>query len=350
MRTMKYAIIVLSLATVTAAALPVARAEDDPAKKEALALYGEGLALADQARVDHDTRGYEAALRKFLTAYSLVRRPNILFSVAVTEKNLGRAVDAIRDLRRFVREADADSRQVEQAKKFMTELAPQVARLRVDAPSGAAILVDGMSMGQTAPLSDPIDLSPGRHAIQAVAGDKNAQQSVDLTAGQTTNLDLEFLVVTPMQPASPPAASAGISLPPPVATETISAPVTPASSSGARMIASVAMGVLGVAGIGTGVGFLIGANDADSSVQSLQPEQLTCPQPPVTATCQELADALHSRTDDTNLGRGLVAGGVVLLGAGLVTWLLWPNSSSGSVAVVPATIGKDAGAWMVGSF
>ena len=345
---MNYGILVLSLATAMTA-IPPAHADDEPSKAQALALYKDGLALADQARVDHDPDKYETALRKFLAAYSLVRRPNILYSIAVTEKNLGRAANAMHDLRRFVREGEAESKQIDQAKKLMAELVTQVASLRLEAPAGAQIFVDGTSTEQTAPLPDPIDLSPGRHAIQARSSDKSAQQTIDVRAGQTTNLDLEFLVVDTAQPPPPAPASASVIVPPPAVAETAAAPLASAPSS-ARVIASVAMGVLGVAGIGTGIGFLVGASDADSRVHSLEPQQLTCPQPPTTASCQELSDALHSRTDDTNLGRGLVAGGAVLVGVGIATWLLWPSATGRSMAAVPVATRDGAGGWLVGRF
>ncbi len=194
--------------------------------------------------------------------------------------------------------------------------------------------------------------------------DKTAEQTFDAPAGHTTSLDLAFLAPTsvtpppepePSTPTPPPASPPAAPMPtavfaPPPPPETSPSPAAAAPLSSARVIASVAMGVLGVAGIGTGIGFLLAASDADSRVRSLVNQQLVCPQPPTTASCQELADAQHARSDDTNLGRGLVAGGAVFLAGSIVTWLVWPSAAGRSISVIPVTTGKEAGAWVMGRF
>jgi serine/threonine-protein kinase len=66
------------------------------------------------------------------------------------------------------------------------------ARLRVRAPRGWTIIVDGSKVG-VAPLAGPLNLSHGSHEVTAVApSGERASREVKLTAGKTVTLDLKF--------------------------------------------------------------------------------------------------------------------------------------------------------------
>jgi hypothetical protein len=64
----------------------------------------------------------------------------------------------------------------------------QPAKLIVDAPEGATVLVDGKQVG-TAPLPKPIVIAPGRHTVTVhKSGSVSRHQAVELEEGKATKL------------------------------------------------------------------------------------------------------------------------------------------------------------------
>lgn len=112
---------------------------------------------------------YQGALRKFEQARALFPSAKIYFNLGQAYSRLGRPAAAVDAFERFLDEAaDADPGRRADAAKFLTELEPRVARVRVQVPAGSEVAVDGRSAG-VAPLRRAIPVEPGSHQVTARA-------------------------------------------------------------------------------------------------------------------------------------------------------------------------------------
>ncbi len=129
---------------------------------------------------------YEGALRVLESDFAFDPSPALMFNIAMCKKALGRHVDAVRSFHQFFELEDA---QGEKEDPTMSRLAASaleeelsfVSRLDiVDAPEGAAISIDGVSLGPR-PLNEPIYLLPGNHTV-TVAKETFSPMEIDVTA------------------------------------------------------------------------------------------------------------------------------------------------------------------------
>jgi len=112
---------------------------------------------------------YQGALRKFEQARGLFPSAKIYFNLGQAYSRLGRPAAAVDAFERFLDEAtDADPARRADAARFVTELEPRVARVRVQVPAGSEVAVDGRPAG-VAPLKRAIPVEPGSHQVTARA-------------------------------------------------------------------------------------------------------------------------------------------------------------------------------------
>jgi hypothetical protein len=189
-------VIALSLAAVvlTAVAPAVADSKDDARDRleEGSALYRKG--------------DYQGALRKFEQARALFPSAKIYFNLGQAYSRLNRPAAAVDAFERFLDEAtDADPARRADATRFLSELEPRIARVRVLVPNGSEVAVDGRPAG-VAPLKRGIPVDPGSHQITArePGAAMAAVGSVKVDAGEVAQWQAP---VTPEPGTSPPAAT-----------------------------------------------------------------------------------------------------------------------------------------------
>jgi hypothetical protein len=259
---------------------------------------------------------FEAARLAFAQAYAVDPRPGYLWGLAVAEGKTNRPLDALGHLRIFLQSLPAgESDDRRKAEALLAEEATHVGHVRIEAPEGARIAIDGGPNVGVSPLPGPVDVTPGRHTLQAQLGAESASTAVSPGAGETVVWQLQFEHV---HPVAPPRAVARTVLP------AENRPTKkPAAST--RWVVSAGMLVGGLASFAVFGGFLAASSDENSKWAVLNLETGTCPQPPTTAQCQSLKSAADSRAADQNIAVGFGVAGGALIVAGIVNLLVWPE-------------------------
>jgi hypothetical protein len=323
---------------------------DDKATRDAQARFVEGIARVKQG-------DFEAARLSFTEAYSVLRKPEILWNLALSEEKSGHVVDALAHFKELGRQGAA-AEDSERAKKHIDTLMAQTGHLEVVAPTGAKVAVDGAPAGVT-PLPEAVDVLPGKHHV--VAGEKATDAEVG--AGQVAHVSFTVVesggapaatpsTASPPPPTAPPArqpATAPQQPPPPEAThgDGSSAPV-------ARTVTVISLGTLAVAGGVLGV--VLGASSQSNantaaSLRGSDPSACTGAQP--AASCGQLKDAVDAENRDHTMSVVFYGVGAALAAGAVATWFLWPTpprSTGVSATVVPIVAPTGGGLGIVGSF
>ena len=141
---------------------------------------------------------FEAALREFNDAYAASPHFSVLYNIGQAQVALGRPVNAIETLTRYLDEGGDEIPPARQ-RQVATQIAALEAALghlaiRTDQP-GVRILVDGRNVGRT-PLPRSIDVAAGQHEVSAsYDGSKATTRAV--TIGQAELRILEFHLPPP---------------------------------------------------------------------------------------------------------------------------------------------------------
>lgn len=272
---------------------------DEVSQREADLRFNEGLDLADKGRD-------EEARVKFAQAYALGASPSALFNLARTEQLSGHALEALRHWKEYARlppSPKVTPAHLERAKQAIAELSKKVGHIAIEAPPSTRITVDGVLAGET-PLAEPLDVSPGRHAVQA----RDHRVEVEAHAGETLTIRL---LQTPMAP---------------------SAARPDESFWTTRNTAGVVLGGLALGAAAIGVGFVVGSNSADDNatrIRATLPDAAPC-SGASSGACNDLAQALSARDSDARLARVFFVGaGAFALGS-LATFVFWPRETSRS--------------------
>ena len=203
-----------------------------------------------QAGVAEFARGnLIGALAEFEESYRLNPVPAVLFNIAVTQKGLGRASDAIATFQRYraatAANPSAAPRRAE-AERLMNEIDAGIAHVTLSVPPEALVRVDDR---EVAPPHERILLDPGIHVFAVSApGRRPEHASLALHAGEHRELTLGD------QPLSQsPAPLPERTTEPPVQRPPVRpAPIVAASSAppflrSARGAAALSLGALGLA-------------------------------------------------------------------------------------------------------
>jgi hypothetical protein len=334
--------IALALAISAAMAASTAWAQQPPTAEaivEAEARFKEGLRR-------HDTGDEEGARLSFLQAFSVLKRPNILFNLARAEQLTNHPVDAITHYKMFVADNTVTGADRETARKRIDELSLIVGHVMIEAPTGADLWIDGVMLPRKAPLNEAADVAGGTHTVQARLGDQTKTATVACNAGQTVTAKIDITVVGPGGVVVVQMPGEG------------GAPYhyeTPGAKIG--VVIGLAAGTVGL--IAGGIGLEVASSSASNAlatdhtqIQSMGGNPNTfCTTNPGKAPCADEASQASAHANDANTAVGLFVGGGVLAAAAVVTWFVWPNKKvADRPGLVPIVSPQVAGLGFVGSF
>jgi len=236
------------IACIAATVPALARADDEVARREARALFREGVRLLEA----HDFPG---ALALFRSAYTKLPSARILLNIAGTLAEMGQDVEAANTYQEYLDAPDADPERRAEVARVLVRIDAKVATVRLATdPADAEVQIDD-SAWAPAVTRTRVRLTPGAHVIRAR---KDAlgpiEEALDLAAGARR----EVLLVLRAPPPPPPAPEV---LPPPPATIVAPAPVAAGPErEGIRLGASVGViadvrgrGAIGTVGVHLGV-------------------------------------------------------------------------------------------------
>ncbi|HTB78542.1 MAG TPA: PEGA domain-containing protein [Polyangiaceae bacterium] len=179
-----------------AAAHPPARAPKTASQALSDSLQGPAKAAYDSARMLVANGDFVAALAKFKEAYDTSKEPQMLYDMAICEKNLRHYARMQVLLQRYLQEGAtrltaSDRASVDGALAAIKEL---VASLSVTvSEAGASVVLDGEDVG-VAPLDAPIPVDLGTHQIRVTKADfKPIEQSVEATGGQALTVTIALV-------------------------------------------------------------------------------------------------------------------------------------------------------------
>lgn len=231
----------LSFVAVTAMATS-ARADD---KKEAQALFTQGLKLADSG----DAKG---ALAAFRAAYEKSPNFRVLYNIAQVCSRLQDPVCTVRTYEQYLREGGSNipQKKREAVEAEMTSLRRTLGSITINVKKeaeGSEIYVDDVSVGR-APLPGPVTVAVGAHKIVArlLPKSKEVERSVNIAIGGQT---LTVEIIEPVRDPDPPTPAAESVAPPPPdkpapPAETRSFPLVPWAVTGGFAVLTIGSGVV----------------------------------------------------------------------------------------------------------
>ncbi|WP_394848206.1 hypothetical protein LZC95_12155 [Pendulispora brunnea] len=276
------------------------------------------LTRAQRESAEHTKRAFDAVKRadaetarlEFLQAYALAPSPKARWNLLVAEADSGHPLEALRHLRAYLADPRADPKKKDKATGLLAELAAQTGHLRIVAPAGVAVTVDGLAV-TSEQRTEGLDVAPGKHAVEAVLEGETEHREVDAAAGEPTEVSFEappqetlIEAPTPIMP-TPPREQKPV--PPPVR-ERPSGISTPP-------VATWILGGTAVVALGTGIGFSLGAKYNRDKMDE-NPRACATPNSPECARSKALADAgefdaLVAWIAYGTAGAALVAGGLI---------------------------------------
>lgn len=314
----------LVLALTALAAQASAAEPDEAAKQQARELMAQG-------RKSRDTADLRAALSSFSQADEIMRVPTTGLEVARTLLAFGRLVEAAKAAERVLTlpeapdDPDAFAKAREAARELGRELEARTPRLRVAGVTAQTRLtLDGIPLeGDVA--SEGARVNPGRHVLVAEQGGKRQTRAVEVSEA-AGNVDVTF-DLAPARPAPTP-----------------ERPARKSSKTRGSTIAIYGLGGLAVAGVGGGIGLMLGANARKSDLEK------TC-----APHCREDAvDQLHTTYVLSNVA---MAVGAASAAAALTIYLARPSDAElrrrqaalTSLSFGPSSAG-DPGVTLSGTF
>ena len=315
----------------------VARA-DDPAMTDAKARFSEGVARYKKS-------DYEGARLAFLQAYVVLHSTDVLINLALSELNGTQPLDALAHLRQYAKEPTADPDVLAKLPRLLNRANALVGHIKVVAPVGATIDVDGTSAPQTAPLDAPLDVAPGAHVVGArpVGANDTLHANVVAVAGDEVNAT--FTGTAGPTPSDPHAHTAASSASPPA----VQAPgrgsaerPAEAGPDTARVVVSMILLGAGATVAIVGTVFAVTSNADADDAQRLRTTTTNC-SAPNTPACAPLQQSIDSAQSNATTAKILYAGGALLGVAAAVTWFAWPRpADSKKTAWVAPTMGSGA--------
>jgi hypothetical protein len=260
---------------------------------------------------------YEAARAAFARAYVLDAAAGTLLNLALAELHADRPLEAVRHFREYLQTPGESLEKIEAVRtKWLPRAEAQIGELRVVAPAGAEIAVDG----QPAPL-DPstgvTEVTIGDHVVHVHAGERDALEPVQVKAAERVTIALLMDDVAP---------APAVALVPSAPND---APRPPAGK-----VATVSgLGIGGLALAGLGVGFALTSQQDGSHVSALRASLgATCGGASPASACTQVTHDESIQRRDAELATALYVGAGVLGVAALSTWVLWPTPSRPSAA------------------
>ncbi|MGH7271119.1 MAG: tetratricopeptide repeat protein, partial [Polyangiaceae bacterium] len=325
----------------------------DRAEMEAEARFQEGLSRVKK----HD---FEAARLSFEQAYAVLHRPMILWNLALTEEKTGHPIDALGHFRKVAREAEAADDRAN-AQQHVSTLMAQTERVEVKAPPGAELTVDGGPVVATAPLTEPLDVTPGHHVIEALLDPQSpgVRKAIDVDASAGQVARISFMAADSRGPAphpdvSPPLApvAAPPKAPQPRPSREALVAVTGSEAKSfwtPQMIATTTLVGTAVVLVGLGIYFGVASQNSATTAQVFQStihstSACTNPMESMASACADWDAAVRAQNRDATTSNVLYAAGGVMAATAIATFFLWPKQNRGTGAwVIPVGIGLGAG-------
>jgi hypothetical protein len=342
----------------------------EPATEPSAADLQVARRMFQQATADEQLGRWESALETLREIEAIKVTAGVLFHVAVCEQNLGRYVEALNDLGRAeeLGQVNGDSSVLELIPDRRQAIEEMIGHVRLEfiGPSeGIQVLVDGQRISAAA-LRVDIPLDPKEHTIAVVQPGKPNVTRVVVVKSSTRQTELFDLT---------PAAR-------PVASEPPAEPAAQPSHGDPNLAKKIVMYSaygLALVGVGTGVYFVIDANNSDdaagaarndvaTAINALEngghapfplgaecsapfPTAMGDPQPQLETARHDACISLSGAVDDRDRSQNLALwsfalGGVAAVG-GTAVLLFWPDAKPQSALRITPTLG---GAMISGSF
>ena len=317
-----------ALLTISTAKIAHAQQVDDATRASA-------RQLGDEAKALYDKGDFAGALERYERADALVHLPTIGVRVARCLVKLGRLVEANERYLAVSRmELPANALSVhkeaqEEAEKERNEIAPRIAGvvLHVVGVTDATVTIDGQAVPK-ALLGAKRAIDPGKHHVEARAGDASLIKDFAVKDGEVIDLPL------PLQPSTTTPTATVPPPPPPPPPPLLTATATPTataddrkSGSAQRTIGFIGIGAGGVVLIG-GVVAGIGAISQKSHIESRCGSELAC------------GPAYYSDADGYNRLRTLssigIVGGLGLAAVGTILVFTSPKDHQVALDVGPS--------------
>jgi len=309
--------------------LPVAAHADDPGpEREAQARFEEGVARVKAGNI-------EGARMSFAQAYALLRKPTILWNLALAEEKIGHALEALNHFRELARGAQSgDDRG--NAEKHIGVLMAQTGHLDVAASPGAQLFVDGAEVA-TVPLAEAVDVSAGRHHLEVHTAEGTREADVEVGMGQLLHVSLIPSAET--RPAAPPPNAREGNVVPANAGEGREAPDQSGRTT-TQIVAVVLVGTVAAVSVALGAYFALQTQSDQTTADGFRQQygrsgcfHVASP------LCTEWNGAVQAQGRDASLSDAFyVAGGVLAVGAA-AAWFFWPKDATGAD---PATASSAA--------
>ncbi len=180
----------MALCTIAAPSVALAQQSSDAAVSvdPARASFERGVRALDESR-------FAEAAAAFEQSYSLNPAPVAQFNLAFAYRGLGRHLDAIATLERFLQSpGNTPADRVQAGRVELESLRATIAQLRVQrTPVDAVVIVDGVTARER---DGVILLDPGRHAIECTrTGHRRSREERVFAAGERATMTVTLAVI-----------------------------------------------------------------------------------------------------------------------------------------------------------
>ena len=331
------AVLAAGVASATDARAQDTPAQDDAATRDAKARFEEGLKRYEQ-------QDYEGARVAFQQAYSVLHAVDILYNLALSELRSNRPVEALNHLQEYLKDKRPTEEERAKASKYLAEAHAKTGHVFVDAPGGAQVLFDDVSLAGKAPVKDPVTVSAGKHVCSIRLDGKT--QTVEVVASPGQSVTVRFT---------------GTGEKAPEVLEGQHAPTNPDNRGGddgggggwgtPKTVTVVALGVATVGAVVAGIVFVSSAKSNQSDVQDISTKNpgLNCPVNASPPACGQISDAKSSYDTSRTLSMVSFIGAGVFGAGAIAAAVLWPNEKAqpqkGSTLVPVVTAGGASLLW-----
>jgi hypothetical protein len=223
--------------------------------------------LFEEGRRLMDAGDFAAGCAKLAESQRIDPAGGTLMNLAACHERAGRTATAWAEFNDALAQARRDGRhdRIDEASRQIAALAPQLARITVNAgtqaPPDLEVLLDGTLLG-SASWGTPIPVDPGQHELRARAPGRVAQvEHIAIEAGMT-----RLFVVPPLESTTAPS---------PIPRDSLEEAPMPAPHP--LRFPALVVGGLGLAALGVGTGFgLLAARKKSDSESNCTPDGHAC--------------------------------------------------------------------------
>lgn len=286
---------------------------------------------------------YEAARVAYQQSLVLAPRASTYMNLGAAELKLGDPVAALKHLRIAMAAPDLTADKKPVAERHFGDAYGATGHIAVLTSPGATVTVDGHEVEGRAPFAEQIDVTAGRHTLEAHLGERSSKFEVEAKPGQVSSIDLAIATAPSPPPATPepsPAVAPSTSPIPSSGTPVGAESDIPQPSSfwNTRREVGLAVAGAGVLAIGAAVIFSVEGSNEGNHARSLAsglPSNGACAGGAPPTGCGALQDARSSqKTDSTMSGVFLGVGGAAFVAGAAM--FLWPSpAKGGQTAIIP---------------